>query len=326
MKTLHLHIMLVTMTTMLLLIILEINSAYATNQIDTYRDRYYSAINVTGLDLIATNSSEFKNITFDIQHTFVDVITMLKHQDNDSYTLGPFDVIYFLHQPNNIVTKTLVMTVNSHSEIIGSVEYVPFIVPPSYPIPAINHLPISENYTLTPDEMEKLKIILPPYPLQQAKSGISANDVECYSSFELIFKSEDKSPACVRYNTGVYLTERGWAINQTHQEWLNLVDDHSGEISIYKNGTTIAKEAIDIHIQNFHVLSPPVVVKIFYQNGTLYKADEISSNSIHANGYYKYNLTISSSHESNVFGQQYNVHMEHNGNIGEILVGVPVPP
>ncbi|MDE1819095.1 MAG: hypothetical protein KGI19_10890, partial [Thaumarchaeota archaeon] len=183
----------------------------------------------------------------------------------------------------------------------------------------------SGNHTLTQDEVRKLKIVLPPYPLQQVKAGISANDVECYFDFELIFKSEDKSPACVHYNTGKYLTERGWAINQTHQEWLNLVDDHSGEINRYKNGTTIAKEAIDMHIQNFQVLSPPVVVKIFYQNGTLYKTDEISSNSIHANGYYKYNLTISSTHESDIFGQ-YHVHVEHNGNMGEILVEVPIPP
>jgi len=48
-------------------------------------------------------------------------------------------------------------------------------------------------------------------PLQQLKSGISANDVVCKESFELIFKSKDGSPACVKPASLTKLVAWGWA-------------------------------------------------------------------------------------------------------------------
>jgi hypothetical protein len=51
-------------------------------------------------------------------------------------------------------------------------------------------------------------------PLKQFKSGISANNVTCNQGLELIFKSEDNSPACVKYNTAPKLTEQGWALTR----------------------------------------------------------------------------------------------------------------
>lgn len=50
----------------------------------------------------------------------------------------------------------------------------------------------------------------PMSPLQQFKSGISAQTVECVSNFQLILKTEDGSPACVSPNTAQILIERGW--------------------------------------------------------------------------------------------------------------------
>lgn len=47
-------------------------------------------------------------------------------------------------------------------------------------------------------------------PLEQLKSGMPAQTVECMSGFQLILKSEDGSPACVSPNAAQMLIERGW--------------------------------------------------------------------------------------------------------------------
>ena len=52
--------------------------------------------------------------------------------------------------------------------------------------------------------------ILPP--LKQISEGIIPENVICKDNYELIFKSTDNSPACVKEATAVKLFERGWAI------------------------------------------------------------------------------------------------------------------
>lgn len=47
-------------------------------------------------------------------------------------------------------------------------------------------------------------------PLEQFKSGIPAQDIQCETGFELILKSQDSSPACVKPQTAQILVERGW--------------------------------------------------------------------------------------------------------------------
>jgi len=48
-------------------------------------------------------------------------------------------------------------------------------------------------------------------PLKQFKSGIAAKNITCNQNLELIFKSENGSPACVKPDTATKLIERGWA-------------------------------------------------------------------------------------------------------------------
>jgi len=48
-------------------------------------------------------------------------------------------------------------------------------------------------------------------PHHQVKNGIMPQDVQCPSPLELIFKSTDGSPACVKPETKMLLIERGWA-------------------------------------------------------------------------------------------------------------------
>jgi hypothetical protein len=49
-------------------------------------------------------------------------------------------------------------------------------------------------------------------PLKQVRSGIDASKVVCNQGFQLIFKKEDGSPACVKPDTAQKLIERGWGI------------------------------------------------------------------------------------------------------------------
>ncbi len=48
-------------------------------------------------------------------------------------------------------------------------------------------------------------------PVEQMKIGFLARDIICKEGLELIFKSTDNSPACVKPATAEKLIERGWA-------------------------------------------------------------------------------------------------------------------
>lgn len=48
-------------------------------------------------------------------------------------------------------------------------------------------------------------------PLMQLKSGISTNEIQCSTGFQLVIKIENGSPACVKQETSKILVERGWA-------------------------------------------------------------------------------------------------------------------
>jgi hypothetical protein len=50
-------------------------------------------------------------------------------------------------------------------------------------------------------------------PKMQMDDGIQAKDVKCNTGFQLIMKSSDQSPVCVKPNTASILLQRGWAIS-----------------------------------------------------------------------------------------------------------------
>ncbi|MGH9909830.1 MAG: hypothetical protein ACRD32_04250 [Nitrososphaerales archaeon] len=54
-------------------------------------------------------------------------------------------------------------------------------------------------------------VIIKPSPKSQITNGILPQDVTCKEGLQLIFKSRDKSPACVKPQTAQKLVERGWA-------------------------------------------------------------------------------------------------------------------
>ena len=59
-----------------------------------------------------------------------------------------------------------------------------------------------------PDEIISDEKIL--VPLKQVKQGIDAKDVRCKSGLELLIKSSNGMPACVKSSTASKLVERNW--------------------------------------------------------------------------------------------------------------------
>jgi len=58
--------------------------------------------------------------------------------------------------------------------------------------------------------LDKSQLTIDP-PLKQMKNDIDPNTVICKEGLELIFKSTDGSPACVKPKTAEKLIQRGWA-------------------------------------------------------------------------------------------------------------------
>jgi len=50
-------------------------------------------------------------------------------------------------------------------------------------------------------------------PLKQFKTGVAAKDVTCKENLELILKTQDNSPICVKSDTAITLIKRGWAMS-----------------------------------------------------------------------------------------------------------------
>ncbi|MGI0087848.1 MAG: hypothetical protein ACREBI_07785 [Nitrosotalea sp.] len=136
---------------------------------------------------------------------------------------------------------------------------------------------------------------VPESPLQQFKSGTAASDVKCNDSLQLVFKTEDGSPACVSSNTAQILIERGWALNFTNitgKESISL-SAYQGESfeTFYNNGTVVSNFTINVNINNFKPSNALLILQVYYNDGTLYKAVNMSSDMIQPDGFYKYQLT-----------------------------------
>ena len=72
------------------------------------------------------------------------------------------------------------------------------------------NIQVNANNTLVVTSVNKLQI--PKSPLQQFKSGISANDVKCKDGLQFIMKKENGQFACVKMETANELFNRGWGI------------------------------------------------------------------------------------------------------------------
>lgn len=70
-------------------------------------------------------------------------------------------------------------------------------------------------------------------PLEQFKSGIAVKDVTCKEGLQLVIKTEDGSPACVKPDTVSILYLRGWSIGPVHGDIIFVIKPNtSGKIYV----------------------------------------------------------------------------------------------
>lgn len=135
-------------------------------------------------------------------------------------------------------------------------------------------------------------------PLKQFKSGIKAEDVKCNTDFELVIKSTDDSPACVKSTSIQRLLGQGW-INPYNFNGENISNESiilsayqgASHEAFYNNGTVASDFAINVSINNFKPSNTPLILQVYYNDGTLYKTVTVSSHMIQPDGSYKYQLT-----------------------------------
>ena len=211
------------------------------NPLKTYQEKYSKSYCHMIPLVIGLNSSQIKEETLDkfvflnasdncpvslIDRLFVgsEVIdrlpgtvasTVRKIQANlDKEVYFPGDSLMINGQIYTNDTKVTVELEKDHKLIVKSMD-----------IPIMQNGTFISNFTIPKDSAKTWSVVIvssnsgtltldpnfEPFPLKQFQSGIMAKDVICKQNLELIFKSEDDSPACVKSDTSNILIERGWA-------------------------------------------------------------------------------------------------------------------
>src|SRR5574337_117955 len=107
---------------------------------------------------------------------------------------------------------------------------------------------INPNNTINVTSTEMLEVF--DSPLTQYKSGIKAENVKCNDGFQLIFKLEDGSPACVSQQTKEQLLNRGWGVEGFAHTAVN-VPSKTNELEIdLTNQTYESGYPIDVNLKN----------------------------------------------------------------------------
>lgn len=76
-----------------------------------------------------------------------------------------------------------------------------------YPQSTLEILPSDYVVTLAITKTDQVQV---PSPLQQFKSGIAIDKIQCKDNLQLVIKASNSSPACVKPETREKLVERGW--------------------------------------------------------------------------------------------------------------------
>lgn len=78
---------------------------------------------------------------------------------------------------------------------------------------------------------QHMSVIFIQSPLKQFQSGISSQHIQCNDGLELIFKSSNGSPACVKHDTAMKLVKRGWEIISNLALTNNVSENNCGQFS-----------------------------------------------------------------------------------------------
>lgn len=106
-------------------------------------------------------------------------------------------------------------------------------------------------------------------PLKQFKSGIAAQDITCNNGLQLIFKSEDNSPACVAPDTASKLVMRGWAKSPENGALVTLAEGQ-------REGPLLVQQIFSDNIQGLSFREFPLAVNVGSPI-TLHIGDSISN-------------------------------------------------
>ncbi|EPA04486.1 hypothetical protein BG20_I2303 [Candidatus Nitrosarchaeum limnium BG20] len=85
-------------------------------------------------------------------------------------------------------------------------------------------------------------------PLKQFNSGILADEIQCKEGFQLIIKSNDKSPACVKPQSVAVLLIRGWSMQS------DTIDLKIGQ----REGSILLQGIFSDHITGLNFMDYPV--------------------------------------------------------------------
>lgn len=80
-----------------------------------------------------------------------------------------------------------------------------------------------------------------PPPLKQIRTGTAPENVTCTEGLELVFKSTNGSPACVKHNTVKILIERGWVSMPTS----DIVNERSPQLPTTDKNITEAQNIVE---------------------------------------------------------------------------------
>jgi len=147
--------------------------------------------------------------------------TILMHYDawNRHFTTKTFDVEFDV---KNGTTGELISNVTKQVELkpcIGHQTVNATFIPKkagTYEVDAIFDNSLLGTTVEVQHNVSGVKIeSVPLSPLQQFKEGIEANDVHCWEGLQLVIKSEDNSPACVKLDAAYMLIKRGWAASES---------------------------------------------------------------------------------------------------------------
>lgn len=128
------------------------------------------------------------------------------------------------------------------------------------------NIEIIGTFNLGSDPIRSLSVppdcVITPSPLQQITGGVLPEDVVCKDGLEVIFKSKDDSPVCVKPQTAQNLLERGSAfyakdtITTKEKTWvskypINCIEDlcYIHMLESYYNSTNLQTEPLGGNLQ-----------------------------------------------------------------------------
>lgn len=169
------------------------------------------AVNAT----IVNNSNQTVSIHNDCSGAFS--VSFDNHVTTGPTKVCNFMAIQIILKPGENITRSSLFSVIGYKAVSSgtvnatiTASYIPVNQTNSnlsYPANSTN---VTKSFQFTILNQTTPTPHVTPPPLTQFKSGIAAKDVKCQPGLQLVIKSEDKTPACVKPQTAQRLVDLGW--------------------------------------------------------------------------------------------------------------------